>query len=212
MNCLGSALDISEYRGVIYIDTHYNPSAGCLIVLSSGLEFKTALSGWLLGLMGAEYAILRRSEIHFMSVHPMHIAVFDVRRNRSTEVYPYQDDPLRRQFSRSIEPHISKKWCIEYAAQCDPENFDTDLQGDVIVNEAARVFGFQAQFDAAGFGDAAEKQVPPQTVAYIFRERGGRWEHREFQGQQPRRLFGGISLEKLISEKPELPFEPPAGK
>jgi len=212
MDCLGSALSIREYRGLIYIDTHLNPSAGCVIVLSSGLEFKAALSGWLLGLMGADYAILRRSEIHFMSVHPLHVAVFDLKRNRSAEVYPFEDDPERRQFSRSIAPLISEKWCREYTAQCDPDNFDADQEGNVAVNESARVFGFEAQFDAAGFGDAAEKQVQRRTIAYIFRERGGTWEHREFPAHQFQLLFGGMTMEELVGKEPNLAFQPSAAK
>jgi hypothetical protein len=111
-----------------------------------------------------------------------------------------------------IAPHISEEWCVENNAQCDPENFDTDLRGNVIVNENAKVFAFQAQFDAAGFGPRAEKQVPPLSVAYIFRERGGRWQHREFQQQQLQRLLGGISLDELIAQKPDLFFQIPAGK
>ena len=147
-----------------------------------------------------------------MSVAPMHIGAFDVKRNQSTEVYPYQDDPQRREFSRLIKPHISGKWCMEHNAECDPENFDTGLLGTVIVNETAKVFAFQAEFDAAGFGDAAEKQVPPRTVAYLFRERGGKWEHREFQWQQFQRLLGGMSFEELIGKKPDLAFQPPAAQ
>jgi hypothetical protein len=212
LDCLGSALQILEHRDLIYIDTHGGPSAGCVIVLSSTLAFKEALSGWLVGLIGADYAIVRGSEIHFMSVHPMHIEVLDLKRNRSTEVYPYRDDPQRRQFSRLIEPHISEKWCVESNAQCDPENFDTDLQDKVIVNETARAFGFLAQFDPGGFGDAAEKQVAPRTVAYIFRERGGRWEHREFEGSQLQRLLGGTSFDELISKNPDFPFQSAHGK
>ncbi len=206
MDCLGSALDIREQRGTIYIGTHYNPSAGCVIVLSSELVFRRALSGWLLGLMGSQYAILQESEIHFMSVHPMHIAVYDVRRDQSIEVYPYRGDPQRRQFADSIRPTISRKWCMDYAAQCDPENFDTTLLGYVIVNESARVFGFRAQFDAAGFGPAAERQVRPRTIAYVFRERGGRWEHREFREQPIQRLLGGMKFDELIRSEPELVF------
>ncbi|MBZ5595901.1 MAG: hypothetical protein LAP39_26975 [Acidobacteriia bacterium] len=207
MSCLGSALSIREYRDTIYIDTHANPSAGCVIVLSSRLSFKAALSGWLLGLLGADYAILRGSEVHFMSVHPMHIEVFDLKRNHLVEVYPFENDAQRRQFSRLIQPHVSEKWCMEHNAQCDPENFDTNLKGQLVVNEAARVFGFEAKFDAAGFGDAAEKQVPPRTVAYIFRERNGTWDHRELES-----LFGGMSVQELISQKPNLAFEPQSGK
>ena len=213
LDCLGSALQIREYRNIIYIDTHGGPSAGCVIMLSSTLAFKAALSGWLLGSIGADYLIVRGSEIHFMSVHPMHIEIFDVKRNQSTQAYPYKDDPQRRQFSRRLEPHISEQWCIEANAQCDPENFDTDLQGNVIVNEAERAFGFLAQFDAAGFGEAAEKKVKPRTVAYIFRERGsGMWEHREFEERRLQRLLSGMSFAELISRKPDLAFQSSRGK
>jgi hypothetical protein len=212
LDCLGSALQIREHSDRIYIDTHDNPSAGCVIVLSSTLALEAALSGSLLGLIGADYAIVQGSEIHFMSVHPMHIEILDVKRNQSTQLYPYKDDPQRRQFSRLIEPHISEKWCIESNAQCDPGNFDTNLQGKVIVNDAAEAFGFLAQFDAVGFGDAAEKQVTPRTVAYIFRERGGRWEHREFEGRQLQRLLSEMSFDEVIKKKPDLPFQSRRGK
>ncbi len=212
MNCLGSALDIREHRGTIYIDTHDNPSAGCVLILSSSLEFKAALSGWLLGFLGADYAILRRSEIHFMSVHPMHIAIFNIARNQSAEIYPYQDDRQRRHFSRLLAPRISGKWCMEFNAQCDPDNFNTDLVGGVVVNETARVIGFRAKFDPFGFGPSAEKQVLPRTVAYIFRERSGAWEHREFEEHQLQRMLGSMTFDQLISNNPDLAFRPSSEK
>ena len=204
------ALDLpflfANIADVIYIDTHLNPSAGCVIVLSSTLAYKAAASGGLLALVGADYTIVAGSEIHLMSVHPMHIEILDVKPNQSTQVYPYKDDPQRRQFSLLIEPHISEKWCIEANAQCDPDNFDVDLQGNVIVNEAAKAFGFLAKFDAGGFGDTAEKQVTPRTVAYIFRERGGRWEHREFGGSRLQRLLSGTSFDQLVAANPDSLF------
>lgn len=206
MNCLGSALDIREHRGTIYLDTHINPSAGCLIVLSSNLDLKTALSGWLLGVIGSDYAILRRSEMHFMSVHPMHIAVYDLSRNQSVELYPYRGDPHRRQFSQLLKPLISQKWCMENNAQCDPGNFDTEVTGKVIVNETSRLFGFRAEFDARGFGPVPEKQVPAKAITYLFRERGGIWEHREFDEQQLNRLLGGMTFDQWIAKAPEAAF------
>jgi hypothetical protein len=142
----------------------------------------------------------------------MHIEVFDLRQNQSTEIYPYQDDPQRRQYSRLLQPLISEKWCRENNAQCDPENFDADLQGNVVVNESDRVFGFRAQFDAGGFGVATEKQVPVRTVAYLFRERSGQWEHREFDLQQLQRLLGTMSFDDLIIKRPDLVFQQSRGK
>jgi hypothetical protein len=211
LGCFGSVLRISEYLDTIYVETHVGPSAACAIVLSSGLSFQTVLPGLLEGFLGADYGILSRSEIHFMSVEPLHIEVFDLKRKQLVEVYPYKDDTQRRQFSRLIEPYIVPDWCREHNAACDPENFDTSLRGEVVLNEAAKVFGFEAEFDAAGFGDAAEKQVPTRTVAYVFRERGGIWEHREFQPGQLQSLFGVMSIQDLVGKKPNSPFEP-AGK
>jgi hypothetical protein len=211
-NCLGSVLRIREYLDTIYIETHVGPSAACAIVLSSGLSLQTVLPGLLEGFLGADYGILARNEIHFMSVQPLHIEVFDLKQKQLVEVYPYKDDTQRRQFSRLIEPHIVPDWCREHNAACDPENFDASLGGAVALNEAAKVFGFEAKFDAAGFGDAAEKQVPARTVAYIFRERGGTWEHREFQPGQLQSLFGVMSLQDLVGKKPNAAFEPGAGK
>jgi hypothetical protein len=208
MDCLGSALGIREYHDTIFIETHRGPSAGCVIVLSSVLSFKAVLSGWLLGLLGSDYAIVRRSEVHFQSVQPLHIEVFDLKRNRSVEVYPPKEDGVRRQYSRLIQPRISEKWCMEHNAQCDPENFDTGLIGGLAVNEVAKVLGFEAKFDAAGFGDAAEKQVRPRSVLYIFRERGGKWQHREFDPVELRRRFGVLSIQELVTRNPDAAFEP----
>ena len=92
MDCLGSVLSIGEAHGIVYIDTHYNPSAGCVVLLTSELEYKTALSGRLIGVIGADYAIVKASEIHFMSVHPLHIQVFDLRSKHLVAVYPFDDD------------------------------------------------------------------------------------------------------------------------
>ncbi len=208
MNCLGSALEIREYHNTIFIDTHASPSAGCVIVLSSTLSFKAALSGWVLGLMGADYAILRQSEIHFMSVHPLHIGVFDVKQNRLIQVFPFEDDTQRRQYSDLIKPLVSEKWCMEFNAECNPENFNADPKGALAMNEAAKVFGFEAEFNAGGFGEAAEKQVPPRSVFYVFRERKGVWEHREFSADQFQSLSGGKSLQQVIAKDPDRAFAP----
>ena len=40
----------------------------------------------------------------------------------------------------------------------------------------------------------------------------GSFSPREFQGQQLQRLLGGMSFEELIGKKPDLAFQPAAGK
>jgi hypothetical protein len=46
------------------------------------------------------------------------------------------------------------------------------------VNQPASVFGFEAAYDANGFGNEVQKHVQPQSVAYIFRRRGEEWDYR----------------------------------
>jgi hypothetical protein len=208
MDCLGSALRVRESHETIYIETHGGPSAGCVIVLSPALAVKTALSGWLLGTLEPDYAILRHSEIHFKAVTALHVEVYDTKRNRTVEVYPPKQDRLRQQYSRLIAPHISDKWCMVNDAECDPQDFDTDVMGDVAVNEAAKVFGFEAEFDAEGFGDAAKQQVSPRSVVYVFRQRGGLWQSRELEPAQLQRRFGVSSVQELVTRSSNAAFEP----
>jgi len=122
--CCRIALDLSsEYANISTQSTSRRTSARqqlAPIVLSSGLSLQTVLPGLLEGFLGADYGILARNEIHFMSVQPLHIEVFDLKRKQLVEVYPYKDDTQRRQFSRLIEPHIVPDWCREHNAACDP--------------------------------------------------------------------------------------------
>jgi hypothetical protein len=210
--CFGSVLRVSEYRQTIYLEMHVGPSAGCVIVLSPALAVRSTLSGWLLGMLEPDYAILRRSEIHFKSVTALHVEVYDTKRNRTVEVYPPKQDRLRQQYSRLIAPHISDKWCMANNAECDPQDFDTDVMGGVAVNEAAKVFGFEAEFDAEGFGDAAKQQISPRSVVYVFRQRGGAWQSREFEPAQLQGRFGVSSIQDLVARKPNAAFEPVARK
>jgi hypothetical protein len=212
MGCFGAALRISEYRQTIYLEMDVGPSAGCVIVLSSALAVRTTLSGWLLGTLEPDYAILRHSEIHFKSVTALHVEVYDTKRNRTVEVYPPKVDRLRQQYSRLIAPHISDKWCMVNNAECDPQDFDTDVMGGVAVNEAAKVFGFEAKFDAEGFGDAAKQRISPRRVVYVFRQRGGIWQSRELEPAQLQRRFGVSSVQELVARSPDAAFEPVARK
>lgn len=208
MDCLGSALEIMENADTIYVETHGGPSAGCVLVLSPTLQLRQALSGWLLGLMGSDFAIIRRSETHTNSPTPMRIAVFDLKQKQLVDVYPFKNDVQRLQFSQLIKPHISKSWCREYILDCDPATFETELKGKLVVNEAVKTFGFEAEFDAVGFSDTSQMQVPSRVVAYIYRKRGAIWEHRELEPGQLQRLFGTAGIQELVTTKPTAAFDP----
>ncbi len=209
--CQGSVLAIGEWHGIVHIDTHLTPSAGCLLLLSPQLALRAALSGWFLGMLGADYAIVQNSEIHFAAVHPLRIAVYDLRRNQLTQVYPPAEDPYRQQFSRALQAHMpGEDWCRIQNAPCDPRDFDAELVGQVAVNEAAKVFGFVAQYDAGGFGAQAGRLVQPLAAVYVYRMHGRRWEHREFPPEGLTNLFGVETVGELVSRKPQAAFAEPA--
>jgi hypothetical protein len=207
IDCLGSALSIFENVGTIYVETHISPSAGCVLVLSPTLEFRQGLSGWLLGLMGSDYAIMRRSETHTNSPTPMRIAMFDLKQKQLADVYPFKNDVQRLRFSRLIKRYISKSWCREYVLDCDPNTFDTEVKGALVVNAAAKTFGFEAEFDAAGFSATSEIQVPSRVVGYVYRRHGAIWEHRELEPGQLQDLYGIATIKELVTTKPNAAFE-----
>jgi hypothetical protein len=157
--------------------------------------------------IAADYAIVESSEIHFMSVHPLHVEVLDLKHDRLVQVYPFDADPFRTRYSKLIEPHISDEWCEKVNAQCDPENFDVSVEGEVAVNESQNVFGFEARFDAAGFGEEAESHVAPAHVTYVFREHDGVWGHRAFDKAELTRLFHVPNVEALVEQQGQLAFE-----
>lgn len=209
MGCMGAALSIREYAGLIYVETHLNPSAGCVIVLSSELKYKVAISGWLLGLMGGDYAIVETSEVHFLSVQPLHVRVLNLHSKRSVQVYPFRDDPFRRSFSKMLSQRMALSWCQENNAPCDPDNFDVSLV-DRAVNEPARVFGLEVVFDAEGFGTDATKEVPRTHIVYVFREREGAWEHRAFVAKELKTHSQVETVGELVAKLPAALFGPGA--
>ena len=212
MDCRGSTVAIDEVHGHVYVDTQLTPSAGCVLVLSPQLSLKTALYGWLLGVMGPDYAILHENEVHFAAVHPMRITIYDLKRNRQTEVYPPANDRLRQQFSAALKQHLAdKNWCQEHNTPCDPGDFDNELTGNLTVNEPSRVFGFEATLDAAGFGDEAEEEVQPRVVVYVFRLKDGKWDYRQFMPEQLKQVFAVETVEELVSRKPDAAFDVAVG-
>jgi hypothetical protein len=176
--CVGSVVSVTVRSGLVYVGAHLNPSAGCTLVISPELRLKRALWGWLLGTIGNAYTIVHESQVHFAPLHPARIAVYDVHRNRVTTVYPPKSDRLRQEYARALRANLDLDWCRNHNSPCDPDEFESVVIGEAIVNETAVEFSFEIEFRPTGFGDKAERNVPPRRVLYVFRRRGATWEHR----------------------------------
>jgi hypothetical protein len=68
--CLGSVLGVHAVPSAFLLDTHINPSAGCLVILDHNLAFRNALYGWYLTTLNDAQIVFQRSEVHFAAVHP----------------------------------------------------------------------------------------------------------------------------------------------
>ena len=199
-DCLGSVLKISEKYGRIYVDTHINPSAGCVLVFSLHLSLKAALSGALTAALDPTYAILEMNEVHFTSVSPLRLKVVDFERRSTNQIYPPDPDPFRNEYAQRIRAHMpSKAWCAQTNSQCDPLNFDCELDRPVAVNAASKSFAFIAHFDSGGFGADAARSVPPERVAYVYRLENRLWKHNEARAADLRWRWGVDSIQELVS-------------
>ena len=95
--CLGSILDVRTAGGRLLLDTHINPSAGCLLVVSPDFKLEASLFGWLVGRLGTDLLIYERSQVHFAPVHPTEIAVYDLRTKRDGTIFPSKEmTPVRQ--------------------------------------------------------------------------------------------------------------------
>jgi len=202
VNCLGSVTAIRQMPGFIFIDTHLNPSAGCLVVFSDDLAVRKALSGWYLAAFRSGLLVFHRSQIHFAPTHPMEIAVYNLQSDAQTQIYPPLQDPIRAEYVerlRSLMP--GEDWCREHNTSCDPRQFSNEIWGAVAVNEEAGAMAFVARFDPGGLVPKEVQERTPdltQDVAYVFLFSPHAVRHRQFRFSEIRERFGAAAQDDLV--------------
>jgi hypothetical protein len=170
----GDLLDISERDGFIAINTHNNPSLGCLLIIDSDLTLRNQLYGGLLARVSGGF-LYEQSETHWFATHPLRLSVYDPHLNRTTKIYPQPNDPARLQFSAQLRQHLpSPAWCKANANLCDTEDFTGNL-GTFSVNPTNDTFKFQATMSADGFGENVDQLIPDTTIEYTFKLTAGIW-------------------------------------
>jgi hypothetical protein len=202
--CLGSIENFEASGSRLLLDTHINPSAGCLLVLSPDLKLEASLYGWHLGQVGPELLLYERSEVHFAPVHPTEIALYDLRNKRDRTIFPPETTtPIReartaqlREFYKAYEP-----WCEKNDHPCDPKTFDSELQGQVATSEADSAVAFLISYEQIQFvsGDV-QKPSGPRDVLYVYRglDDPAKTEVREMLWSDAKTQFGDLPLQKLL--------------
>ena len=204
IDCTGSVLGITAAGSRLLLDTHLNPSAGCLLVLSPELKLEAGLYGWLVGRLGADVLIYHRSQVHFAPVHPAEIALYDLRSKRDVTLFPPKPDPPIRQ-ARTLQLkdfyNGNEDWCNKNNDPCDPQHFDSALQGPVVTSEPESALAFLISYEQIQFvqGDV-QKPSGPKDVLYLCRrvDDEAKMKCREMLLEEAKMQFGDVPLQNLL--------------
>jgi hypothetical protein len=171
----GSVVAIRHTARHILIDTHVNPSAGVLVVLSRALEPVAELDGWLLRVMSAGVVLYHRSQVHFAATHPVELWTWNEETGRHALLYPTPPHgAVRRRYietTRALYARLGERWFREHNHHMDPERFGSRLLDTLITNQAATDVAFVIRF---GEGDGSPSDPPPLDVVVTCRGVTGR--------------------------------------
>jgi len=202
--CLGSVLGIESSAGHLFLNTHINPSAGCVLVLSAELKLQVSLYGWVVGHLGEDVLVYHRSEVHFAPVHPAEIAIYDFRTKRDFTIFPPKpESPIRQARTAQLAEfyRANKDWCTKNDDPCDPESFDSELGEKVATNDSQAALAFLISYEQIQLvqGDV-QKPSGPKDVLYIFRrvDDETKTQYREMLLADAKARYGTANLQDLL--------------
>jgi hypothetical protein len=202
--CSGSVLSITTAGRRLILDTHINPSAGCLLVISPNLELEASVYGWLVGRLGEDELVYERSETHSAPVHSAEIALYDLRTKRDTTIFPRKPDQAIRsaRIAQLKEFYKTREnWCQKWDDPCDPESFDSELSSDVKTNEAEHALAFVISYEQIqDYPNDEAKPSGPKEVVYVYRHVNDekKMEWREMLWSDVKAKAGDVSLGRLL--------------
>lgn len=201
--CVGSVLHAYVLPTAFLLDTHINPSAGCLLILERNLAFRNALYGWYLGAVGDTQIVFQRSEVHFAAVHPTELALYDLKTNREISLFPLKPfQHIRTELTAKLEyfyrTHL--EWCQQNNDPCDASSMDSSLHGEVVVSAPQHALAFVISYehiqDSAG---PVQKPDGPEVV-YVYRHLDDetKLDYREMLLSDVEKRFGKLSPANLL--------------
>lgn len=202
--CVGSVLGVHALPTAFLLDTHINPSAGCLLILDRNLAFQNAPYGWYVLALDDTQIVFQRSEVHFAAVHPTELALFDLKTNRETPLFsrkPFQR--VRAEYTAKLGDfyRTHQEWCKENNDPCDPESVDSTLDGQVVVNQREHALAFVISYDRIqDFAGTVQKPDSLGKVVYVYRGANdeAKLDYREMLLGDVERRFGKLSLHNLL--------------
>lgn len=202
--CYGSVLDVRSFGEGLVIETHINPSAGCALVVSKDLKLTATLDGWVLGAFSDGALLYHRSQVHFATVHPAEIALYDTKSRKDFVIFPPKTEtPVRRKLTSALTDFFKahQDYCAKANDPCDPTIFDSDLDGKPALDDLDHAVAFLISYELQGYGQDEAKPAGPANVVYVYRNANdeSKLEFRELLPDQIKAQFGEVSLKELLA-------------
>ena len=170
---IGTVLRIHHSDRHVLLDTHRNPSAGMIIVLSRQLTPVAALDGWVLRVLTAGVVLYHRSSVHFAPTHSAELWTWDGATGRDLRLYPgVPPDSVRRAYIDTVEAiyrRTGEAWFRANNHHMGPVRFDSRLLDSVTVGPTGRDMTFVVRF---GGGDGTPAATPTLDVVVRCRDVG----------------------------------------
>jgi len=202
-DCFGSVLAITALGRKLIVETHLSPSASCSLILSPELKLEAKIGGWVVGRLGEEGLIYHRNEVHFAPVHSVEIALYDVRTKRDVTIFPRKpESAVRRARIEELKEFYKthEEWCRKWN-DCDPEEFDSELEEGVKTNEVEQALAFVISYEQIQrYPKDDAKPSGPKDVVYVYRwvNDESRMEYREMLWSEVRERAGNVPTERLV--------------
>jgi hypothetical protein len=202
--CVGSVLGVHVVPSAFLLDTHINPSAGCLVILDRSLAFKNALYGWYLAALEDTQIIFQRSEVHFAAVHPAELGLYDLTTNNETSLFPRKPfQRIRADYAAKLQEfyRAHEEWCREHNDPCDAENVDSDVSNEIAVNAGEHALAFLVSYRGMrNPGESVQKPQGPGEVVYVYRDvnNESKLDYREMLLSDVEKRFGKVPLRSLL--------------
>lgn len=202
-NCFGSVLAVVSFSDSYALETHINPSAGCELIVSRDLKVKASLYGWIVGHFGDGGIVYHRSQIHFATVHPAEIAIYDPATGKDFNVFPHAPfQEVRLEVTRELREFYKthQGYCKKADDPCDAEEFDSSLEGKVATDDREHAMAFVVSYEVQGYGQDEQKPGGPAEVVYVYRHVNdeAKMEYREMLWSEVRERAGNVPVERLV--------------
>ena len=197
---IGSVQSLTRRGTNYYLQIHWGPSAGSILILTDDLSVRDAVGGWTRGWYKSGDVLYEGNMTHFVEVKPETLWLYDAESRESRELYPQPDDPLRNAFSAKLAKVIDENRCRLRNWDCNPKNFSTEID-EVELNDETRALAARVRFYAEGFLDRDEAEnsgkFDDDDYVYIYQLQPFRW--REFSVYDLKPKFGTDSLKELLT-------------